>query len=549
MDKNKSKADSLIDEYKNSLGDRQNFEGYWQSLHDYFYIESSNVNEDRSQGTELKSEFLWDPTSIDCSDVLANGFMSYLTPPTSKWGRVVHSDIRKREDKEIMSYFEDVTDEVHYTLNNSNFYAQMQPLYKSSGVYGTSIMLEEEDIDDVVSFYNMPIKQCIVIDDARQRPVKYYIEFEYTAQQAADKWGIDNLSRELKEDLKSEKRNTKKHKFLLHIAKRSQRDVRKTDKANMPIAAIWIDLEGRYIIDEGGYNEMPAFCHRFDKRPFTVWGFSPAMKALPFARMLNAYAKTNLRAMMKGTDPAMALPNNAFVLPFNQNPRAMNYYDPTKLKNGANDVFPLGNFGRPDIGMTAIEYYAKAVESIMYKDVFLAFNQITKQMNNPEIAERIAEKMTMLGPAVGRYIKEINTPVFERTIGILARRGRLPPLPDALRDDPRYQIDTVSQLSQAQKRSELNALLTSLQLVGQVAQFDPSVIDNISGDKVVKEAWSIVGAPNQVLRSDDEIQAMREARAQVAEQQQQMNIAQQGADVVEKGSKADLNISKAGGGA
>ena len=62
----------------------------------------------------------------------------------------------------------------------------------------------------------------------------------------------------------------------------------------------------------------------------------------------------------------------------------------------------------------------------MYNDTFLAFDRITKQMNNPEIMERINEKMTMLGPAVGRYISEMLNPVIERTIGILARRGKLP---------------------------------------------------------------------------------------------------------------------------
>jgi hypothetical protein len=166
-------------------------------------------------------------------------------------------------------------------------------------------------------------------------------------------------------------------------------------------------------------------------------------------------------------------------------------------------------------------------------------------MNNPEVMERINEKMTMLGPAVGRYISEMLNPVVIRTIGILARAGKLPEPPDELIEDPNYEIDCISQLAQSQRRSELNSLVTGLGLVGQMAQFDPAVLDKISSDKVVDEAWSIIGAPVRVLRDDAEVADIRQNRGQMAQQDQQMAMLQQGADVVEKGSKVDLNVSKA----
>jgi hypothetical protein len=267
------------------------------------------------------------------------------------------------------------------------------------------------------------------------------------------------------------------------------------------------------------------------------------MKALPFARILNTIAKTNLRAMMKHTDPPIAVPDNAFIMPFNANPRQVNYYNKAKME--AKDIFAFGNFGDVNTGMTSIEYYSQKVKALMYNDVFLAFDNITKQMNNPEVMERINEKMTMLGPAVGRYIAEMLNPVVIRTIGILARNGKLPPPPDELMQDPSYEIDCISQLAQSQRRSELNALVSGLTLVGQMAQFSPESIDKISPDKVVDEAWSIIGAPIRVLRTDDEVSSIRQTRGQMAAQAQAMATASQGADVVHKGSQIDLNIAKA----
>jgi hypothetical protein len=540
----KPRAVQLIEFFNKLKSERGNFESYWQSLHDYFYLEAQDISSSYYPGTELNSSNLFDSTTLESADILASGFMNYLTPPTTKWFGLRAKNQLLKNNKVVSSYLEDVMDQVNYTLNKSNFYNQIIASYKSSGVYGTSVMIEEEDVEDDVRFYSLPIKQVCLVEDGRGRVSEYYIEFEYTASQAASRWGAEVLSTEMREELNADNRKEKKHLFLLFIANRYRRDINKTNKENLPIEACWIDVEGQRIIDEGGYNEFPAFCHRFDKRPFIPWGFSPAMKALPFARILNAIAKTNLRSMMKHTDPPIAIPDNAFIMPFNANPRAVNYYNKNKM-DGSKDIFAFGNFGDPNVGMTAVEYYSSKVKALMYNDVFMAFENLTKRMNNPEVMERINEKMTMLGPAVGRYISEMLNPTIIRTIGVLFRRGKLPDPPDELIQDPNYEIECISQLAQAQKRSELNALMSGLALVGQMAQFAPEVLDKISSDKVIDEAWSIIGCPMRVLRDDTEVDAIRESKANMAQQQLAMQMAQQGADVVQKGSQVDLNMANA----
>lgn len=522
-----TKAKGIIRRYKEQVGQRDNFASYWQSLHEYFYIESPDSNRAYAPGAELDTQRLYDSTTLEAPDVLASGFMNYLTPPTAKWFRLRSKDQRLVDNKEVTDFLDDVADEVYHTLNKSNFYEQSFPNYKSSGVYGTSILMEEDDLEDVARFYSLPLTQCCIQEDARGRVVMYYIEFEYTAFQAATRWGEEALTQAMREEIKGAGAD-KKHKFLLYIGNREIRDVTKASKENMPIEATWVDIENEKIIEEGGYHEFPCMTHRFDKRPFIAWGFSPAMKALPFARLLNAIAKTNLRAMMKQTDPPVAVPHNAFIMPFNSNPRAINYYKKTSM-DSAKDIFSFANFGDPQTGLTAIEYYTRQIKSLMYNDIFLTFENITKQMQNPEVQERINEKMAMLGPAVGRYMGAVLNPTVIRTIGILHRRGKLPPVPDALRDNPQFEIDYVSQLAQAQKRSELASLMSGLQLVGQMGQFVPEVMDKINTDTVIDEAWDIIGAPVKVLRDDMEVESIRQNRGQAMAQQQQVMMAQEAA--------------------
>lgn len=537
-----SRVTQLIKRYEQVKGQRSNIESYWQTLHDYFYVESSDVNSQHAPGAELVFDYLWDSATLDAADVLASGFMNYLTPPTSKWFRLKHSNPALALNKTVSTYLEDVSSEVNFAINRSNFYDQVHPTFKTSGVYGTSILFEEEDIEDDIRFLNLPLKQVCLVEDAKGRVSEYYIEFDYTAYQAVSRWGEEKVGQAIAQEVNE--RSEKKHPFLLFIGRRYKRDINKSDKKNMPIEALWIDIKGKRIIDEDGYNEFPAMCHRFDKRPNEVWGYSPAMKALPMARLLNAIAKTNLRAMMKQTDPPVAMPENAFIMPYSGNPRATNYYKKGAL-DGAKDIFAFGNYGNPNIGMTAIEYYSNQVKSLMYNDVFLAFDNITKQMNNPEVAERINEKMTLLGPAVGRFTGEVLDPIIIRTIGILFRRGKLPPLPDELINDPSYQIDYVSQLAQSQKRSEMAALMSALTVTSQIAQFAPTVLDKVNGDKTIDNIWDITGASVKILRSDSEIDAMRQSRADAAEQANQMMALQQGADAVKQGSEAEKNMADA----
>ncbi len=543
---NTSRAAEKIQHFQNLISGRSNFETYWQSLHDYFYIEAADVNKVSSPGSELNVDFLWDSTSLEAADVLASGFMNYLTPPTSKWFRLRHKNPEFAENKGIGDFLQEITDEINYTLNRSNFYDQIFPSYKSSGVFGTSLLLEEEDMIDEARFYNLPLKQVVVVEDARGRVVAYYIEFEYTAFQAATRWGREALSKAMQDEIVAGKHD-KKHKFLLYIGKRNMRDVTKFDKANLPVEAVWIDVEAKSTIEEGGYNEFPAMCHRFDKRPFIPWGFSPGMKALPFARLLNAVAKTNLRAMMKRTDPPVAVPDNAFIMPFNANPKAVNYYKRDLMSGGSKDIFAFANYGDPQTGINAVEYYSQKVKSLMFNDVFLAFEGLDKQMNNPEVMERINEKMSMLGPAVGRYLAEVLNPIIIRTIGILWRRGKLPEPPDEMMDDPTFEIDFVGQLAQAQRRAELNTLVTGLQMVGNMAQVTPEVLDKIDPDKVTDEVWGITGAPVRVLRDDEEIAKIRENRAQEQAKMQEIQMLHAGSEIVKKGSEAEKNMSMAKG--
>ena len=534
---------SKIIQYKGALkGQRSNFDTYYQTLHDYFYVEAENVNRSYYPGTELDFLYLLDGSSLELADILASGITNYLTPNSMRWFILEHPDKRIRDVKKVRSWMQDTADELNFVMNRSNFYNEIPSFYKASGVYGTSVITLEEDHESDIRFINLPIRNVYLTDDARGKPLEYFIVCEYTAEQAYTKFG-DKVDKDIIEAVAKKRSPDSKYTYVYYLGPRQLREYGKSDNMSMPIRGVWVEEKSKNIMKDEGYLSMPAVAHRFYKRPQIPYGFSPAMKALPWVRMLNTMADTMLRAAMKQTDPPIALPSSGFLAPMNFNPRAKNYYKQGKI-DPLKDIAPIGNYGKIEIGMKEIEYYTERAGAMMFKNAFLSFQDITKQMTVPEVMQRQNEALTLLGPAVGRYMSDVLQPLVERTIGILWNKGKLPPLPDEMMMNPEYDVKFIGRLAQAQKQSEMNNLTNALTIAGQIAQFKPEALDKINADETIDELWGITNAPAGILYDQKEVLEIRKAKAEQQMQIQKMQMAQAASTAGKDASQADVNIAK-----
>lgn len=527
-------AGKICKNYKDLKSSRMDFDSYYQVLHNYFYVESSSITAKKNKGAEIN--MLLDSTSLDVGDVLASGLANYLTPEASKWLYLEHSNPQLRDLKEVKQWFQDVTDEVLLTLSRSNFYNQMPIFYKASGVYGTAGIFCEKDLDDGVRFYNIPINKLYLVEDARERPCEFYLKFEYTAEQAISRFG-NKCSQTVKDCYANGRNPDKKFEYICYFGKRLERDPDKIDTQNMPVRMVWVETETQNTVQESGFNSMPCMAHRFYKRPQVVYGYSPAMKALPYVRLVNTMTDTVLRAAMKQTDPAIALPDDAFLGTPNFNPRQLNYYQRGKL-SPKDDIFPIGNFGNISVGLAEIQHYQQQIKEIMFYDTFQAFSGLTKQMTVPEVMERIAEKMTLLGPAVGRYMNDVLQPLIEKVVFILWEANMLPQMPDIMLQDPSFEVKFVGRLVQTQRQSEINNIMNAIAITGQIAQLNPEALDKIDTDEAVEKVFDI-SSVSTLLRSDNEVAQIRQQRAEAMQQQQMMMAMQQGADIAKTAAESD----------
>ena len=152
-----------------------------------------------------------------------------------------------------------------------------------------------------------------------------------------------------------------------------------------------------------------------------------------------------------------------------------------------------------------------------------------KDMSATEYMERKRERLQMMGPTLASYEPKVLVPILERAYGVLDRANLLPPPPQVLVESPGAVIDFSfeSPLAQAMDSTKAAATKSLLMDLMQIAPIDNDVLLKVDTVQAIDELARGVGVPGRVLRSDDEVEAMKQQRAaqQAAAQQQAMQSA------------------------
>ena len=152
-----------------------------------------------------------------------------------------------------------------------------------------------------------------------------------------------------------------------------------------------------------------------------------------------------------------------------------------------------------------------------------------RNMTATEVLQRNEEKMRILGPVLGRLQSELLEPMILRVFNIMLRSKLFLQAPEILANQE-IQIEYVSPMALAQKSQELQSLMRGLELFGSIGQLAP-VQDYLDENGLVKEIINILGLPAKIIKSDSQVNELREQRAAAQAQQQEMMQAMQQAQV------------------
>ena len=526
-------VDEIIRRVDALKSERSLWDEWWDQLAFYCLPRKRDFISQQPSGQKYPAN-VYDTTARRALKIMTAGFMSHMTSPARRWFMLQFSDPAVQKNQAAARWLDDVKDRVYDVLHASNFYSQIHEFYTDFGVFGTASLYSEDDPLDHVRYYARSPSELLFEEDASGRIVTVYRVFSLTCAQAYDQWGAAAGENVVKSYHAFEL--SKPYWFIHAVGRRAVRDAAKQDDPlHMAYYSKWINREEKVLIREGGYHEMPFHIVRFDKKTGEKYGYSPAMDALPDIKMVNQQKQTLIRAGQKVVDPPLEVPHDGFMLPITMEPEGINYRE-TAINPQSDHITAINTEGNIPIGIDLIKLTQEEINAAFFADMFLLLAGVHQNMTATEVVERVAERMLIVGPVIGRLSGELLTPVIERTINILARQGVIPPPPPGVPED--YDILYVSELALAQRAVELNTITEFISFTGLLAQADPSVFDNLDLDEMVLNAAKIKGIDPDLLRDQQDVVDRRTERNDLQKVQTLLALANQTASTAKTGAEA-----------
>jgi hypothetical protein len=436
----------------------------------------------------------------------------------------------------VQRYFKDCSDTQYDVLNSSNWNETILEGYVDDLTFGTAPIFTEEDYRDHVRYTSIPVESVSFGRDDRGEICKIFRRFKYTAMQIVMRWP-NNVPKDVR-DCIEKKQYYQKFDLVHYVGPRDIRDVSKKDIVNMPYRSVWIYPKGEDKLSESGFMSNPYSVLEFWKEPGGGMAYSPAMDVLASIKLANAEKRTIIRRAMKDVDQASMSPARFWLGRLNQNPNAMNMYDKTKYSKEDFGTIPTGGDPKLSVEMMALEQ--DLIDKGFFLDLFEAMTRVSKDMNNPEVNQRIAEALELIGPVVGGMTKKIGNAQI-RTFDILNDRLLFPPPPKEIvneRGKIELKVIFLSPLAKAQRAAALGGLTTWLGIVKALQGIKQDAGVGVDVDRVLAGSADFLNVDPTYVMQQRKIDEIRKKTAQAQQQQAKIQQAEQMAGAAKDAASA-----------
>lgn len=495
-----------------------------------------------------------DPTATLAVRVCSAGLMSGLASPSRPWFKVVPAQKKLEIDVPARLWLDEIEDRMYTAIARSNFYNSFAQECEDLVVFGTAPSIIYEDAQDLFRLYNPAVGEYYLFNDSTMRIDGLYRLFVMTVSQIVDFFGIEKCPKEIQE-LWNQKGN----------ALEVERQIAHSIEPNFGIGAEGTigKLPGNFTWREtywvwGIGSDQPLSVRGFVDQPFTAarwstqsndaYGRSPGMDVLPDVMQLQVMTRRMAEAIEKQVRPPLIGEMSLKNKPTSTLPGHLTYVTEIGPGKGIRPIYEVN----PDVAAMSNNLMAiqKRVQVGLFNDLFLMLEQkLEEQMTAYEVAQKIQEKLQVLGPVIESLIAESLKPKLKRFFNILKRKGMIDPPPDSLKGIP-LDIEFVSMLALAQKGAATGGIERLMALVGNMSAVYPQVKDNVNPDSVIREYNDLLGNPQKILFGPDEVAQNRQAMEQAQEQQQKMQQLTQAAQAAGAAAPAAkvLSSTDVGGG-
>lgn len=545
--------------------ERSSFISHWRDLGDYVLPRRPRfVVSDVNKGDRRNNKII-DSTATLAARTLRSGMMAGMTSPARPWFRLTTGDPDLAEVGAIKDWLRLVEQRMSTIFLRSNLYNALPTIYADVGVFATSALFIEEDFDEVIRFYPLPIGSYMVANDSKLKVRVFFREFQMTVRQIVEKYGNINERGEIDWSNIS---NTVKNLWLNNndeawveichvimpnqdyddkmLASKFKRYLSCTYEKGIQSGSNgtrYIDQNDDRMLRESGYDYFPVLCPRWGVTGEDVYGTDcPGMDSLGDVKALQLMHKRKAQAIEKSVNPPMQGPA---IL---RNAKAsiiagdITYLDVREGQKGFSPVHEVDP--RIQEMLADIQDHQNRIRRTFFEDLFLMLAQSDRrEITAREIDERHEEKLLALGPVLEQLNQDLLDPLIDITFDMMMRQEYVPPAPEELQGQ-KLKVEYVSVMAQAQKLVgiagiERFASFTLERIAGATAN-DPSSLDKVDVDQMIDEYGNASGVPPKIVRTDEQVENIRKGRAQALEAKQKMETIQAAGKTAKDLSQADL---------
>ena len=502
---------------------------------------------------------MYDSEGISSADLAVRQMGSYLHGPGSQWfGLEDENDEINRLD-EAREYYEDCRDRMLKQASNGGFYPESYESDMDWIGFGTGLMRVEENplmpgMEDSkkfgfrgVRFTAFKAGRFVIFENGAGQVDESYVELRKTAKAAVDLWGEDNLPDIIKDAYHNGLAD--EFKFIQGIYPRKDGEKAYGNKA-MPFASCYVHHDTKKVVAESGYEEFPDCVPRWTRCAGEPYGRGLGEIALNDLIVLNAAKKSDLEAMALSTRPPLAQRHDAVVGSRKFQPWGVTVVRVNPGESVTNAIAPINTMGDYKFTQIKEEELRRSIRRIFNSDHFEQLMALEGQQEYRVYVfqQKMNIVQRMLGPTYGRWESEFGIPWVARVFNMMYRAKAFVSPPDVIMEmggQPKVRFE--SPLARAQRLEEIDAMNQAMSDLTPIVQMQLNewkmtgrqpanwVLDAYDFDKYAEKINQNRGVAATVTRSERQILAIRQSRAeqeQAAMQQQQM------AQVAESAGKA-----------
>lgn len=551
---NTDKALGVLKRFDAARIKREQFLNIWQEVADLvlparggFY----NLDTTGSIVTFDTSAAKYDDTATNALVKAASAFYSYTANPATQWfGFSLVSNTTKTTEqfsvfnllkrRDVRLYLQQAAD-ITARYINANAQAGWHALAQEVLAFSTSaLFIIEDPADQVVNIQPVALKDLYLSNNVTGGIGEVYRTVVMTNEQVMYQFGRKGTVPDSIAD--GAAKDPLKERVIVHaVYPRLIRDKSMPDAKNMPLASVWLDLQSKTILYESGFEEMPYAVARINVPAGYTYGFSPAMNVRHTVKSLNKLVKQKLSAGDLALMPSMNVPLDTYSNPLSLKPAALNYHEPDAAYR-AEPMHTVGNF---QINTETIQDAREQVRQGLLIDLI---EQNNKDNTYQAMQEQLLQ-LKLMSPWQGGIEKDCLRPLVMRVFAILSRRGGiLPDMPQVLKEAleigaVKLQIVYESPLAKAQQHFKISAIERVLAFAGQAAQFGG--LNAVNMDETVRLYSELLGAPQGILYSPEELEEKNAATQAQLQAQQEALLAQTRAATAQSGASATRDLAQA----